>query len=156
MAARASERSHRPLTRRGYPRPLAHSQALLPGSGFTSKLKKGGSKMYISTNSPLYTNWRGELQPICTTLPLFSPGTNLRRLIGYFNDLPIGGVTKQGTPSYKKVQSRCSLIKSDLVVTKMQEELSSLLLHNFYSLFLYYGGNFALVNNRSQPQVFHS
>jgi hypothetical protein len=38
---RASERSHRVLTHKGYPRPLAHSQALLPGSGFTSKHKEG-------------------------------------------------------------------------------------------------------------------
>ncbi len=50
LAARASDRSRRPLTRMGYPRPLAHSQALLPSSEFTSKFKEGGTQTYISTN----------------------------------------------------------------------------------------------------------
>ncbi len=81
FATRASKRSHRLLTCKGYPRPLACSQALLPGSGFTSKIR-GVQKCIFQLNPRLlYTNWRGELQPICTTLPLFSPGTCLRRLI---------------------------------------------------------------------------
>ncbi len=102
LAIWAFKRSHRLLTHRGYPRSLAHSQALLPGLGFTSKTqRRGDSKRILQlTSSSLYMNWQGELQPICITLPLFSPGTRLCWLIGYFDDLPIGGVKKHGTSLY--------------------------------------------------------
>ncbi len=37
LATRASDQSRSPFTRKGYPKPLAHRKALLPGSGFISK-----------------------------------------------------------------------------------------------------------------------
>jgi hypothetical protein len=114
LAAGASDRSHCPLNCRGYPRPLAHSQALLPGSGFTSKTqrRRGLKHIFQLTSSPLYMLDGGLTTCLhCTNLPLFSPGTRLCRRIGCFNDLPTGGVTKQGTPSVYRFQRRFSLIQ---------------------------------------------
>ncbi len=71
LAARASKRSHRLLTRKGYPRPLGRSQALLPGSGFTSK-RRGVQKCIFQLNpSPHYTNWGGGGGNYNLTAPLY-------------------------------------------------------------------------------------
>ncbi len=112
LAARASKRSHCLLTRRGYPRPLAHSQALLPGSGFTSKTQRmGGPKCIFQLTLAHSMQMEGGITTHLHHSTTIQPGYSTSPTNRVFQWLTNKRGIKQGTSSYNGSESMLTSYK---------------------------------------------